>query len=95
MPEESRRIMRNCDGDTNPGFHLGYSPGLRRCPWSQIDTEAVVSVAWAQDLTRLRVTPFGGDLMDHPAYVFEAVRAADDAIAEAEGEKIEEARRGS
>ncbi len=73
--------MRNCDGETNPNFLLSWAPGLMRCPWSQIEPEARTAIGWHHDYTRLRVLPFGGsDLMRQPAYVYEAIRAVDDAL---------------
>ena len=86
MTDEARRKMRGCD-EPSPNMHLRFAPRLRRCPWSQIELEAYVAIGWHREFTRLRVLPFGGsDLMDQPAFVYEAIVAADNAKAEVDAE---------
>lgn len=79
--------MRSCDEESNPAFHLAWAPGQKRCPWSQVDDAALIAIGWHRDYTRLRVLPFGGtDLMAEPAYVYEAIKAVDEAAAEVQAE---------
>lgn len=52
-----------------------------------IPAEAWEAVRWHREFSRLRVLPFGGsDLMDQPAYVYEAIEAVDSASMESERE---------
>lgn len=85
--------MRNCESESNPNFFLPWAPGMKRCPFSQIETEANVAIAWHARYTRLHVLPFGGsDLMEQPAFVHEAIFAVDDAILEVESEQRQKQR---
>lgn len=70
-------------------YHAWAPIGMRkRCPHALIEPESNIAVGWYHEYKRLRVLPFcGRDLLKQPAYVYEAIRAVDDAIIETKAEK--------
>tara|TARA_R110000824_G_C15230416_1_gene678499 strand:+ start:3721 stop:4092 length:372 start_codon:yes stop_codon:yes gene_type:complete len=66
------RKIRNCDSEKNLNIAWDWMPSLRRCPWSQIDEEALMMVGWWSEYTEFGVLPWGGkDLMKQPAIVLD------------------------
>lgn len=50
-------------------------PGLRRCPWSQLEDESWALIGWWRRWKEVGALPYGGsDIMDQPAYVIEAIQ---------------------
>jgi hypothetical protein len=50
-------------------------PGLRRCPWSQIEDHVWVLYSWWRDWKSASALPWGGtDIMEQPAFVLEVIR---------------------
>ena len=80
---------RNCSG-TGPPIYLSFLPGQNSCPWSSITEEAVTLVNFWMDFDRWRVLPFGGsDLMNYPAYIFEAFSICEAERTQVKNESIE------
>ena len=68
------RVLRNCDTEENQNIAWEWMPSLRRCPWSQIDAEAWACISWWSEYRELGALPWGGgDLMDQPNFVIEAI----------------------
>ena len=66
------REFRNCDNDKNENIAWDWMPSLRRCPWSQIDTDALEAVGWWAEYKEFGALPWGGsDLMEQPAFVLQ------------------------
>jgi hypothetical protein len=86
---DSKRKLRNCDGDTNPNIVWDWMPGLRRCPWSQINNETWAAFQWWRDWKEINGLPEGGtDIMAQPAYIVEAIKTCENLSAKVESERI-------
>ena len=84
------RILRNCDSEENENIAWDWMPTLRRCPWSQIDQETWTCVSWWSEYKELGVLPWGGgDLMEQPNFVIEAILACTEIKNSLEIEKAE------
>lgn len=84
-PEERRRWLRNCDGETNPGFHLDGlgSEHPQRCPWALLSERREV-LPLVDAFIEFRATgllPFQGALNDQPNHVVEAFEILSGALA--------------
>lgn len=67
------RPARGCDTESNSlGFQ--FDPSLRRCPWSQIDSETQMMLGWFMEWRDFQALPWPGGIMDQPAFVFEALQ---------------------
>ena len=84
------RVLRNCDSEQNENIAWDWMPGLRRCPWSQIDSETWMCVSWWSEYKELEALPWGGsDLMSQPNFVIEAILACTEIKNSLEIEKAE------
>ena len=57
--------------------NVGYewAPDVLRCPWSQLTPEVWTVLAWWADWQTVHsVLPWGDDVREWPAYVYEAIR---------------------
>ena len=95
QPEgDSKRKIRNCDGETNLNIAWDWMPSLRRCPWSQIDNETWLAFQWWREWKELSALPEGGtDIMAQPAYVVEAIALCEGFYAKVEYEKMSESKK--
>jgi hypothetical protein len=93
---DSKRELRNCDGDTNPNIAWEWMPGLRRCPWSQITDETWVIFRWWRDWKELSALPEGGtDIMEQPAFIVEAIQLCENLRAKVESETLKKQQKAS
>ena len=92
VEEQDRITSRGCDGFEPSHFFLSDAPDLRRCPWSDMGNEPWILLEQYQDWKNLDALPFGGsDIMDQPAWVFEAFKLIDAEIRSVDQEKQKEA----
>lgn len=68
------REVRGCDGPSTGNLGFLFDPTLRRCPWSQIDSETWQLVEWWLAWDTFVALPWGGqDIMHQPAFVLEVL----------------------
>jgi hypothetical protein len=92
---DEKRAVRNCDDESNINLGFEFDATLRRCPWSQIDAEAMMFVKWFTDWRDYKILPYGGEsLLDEPAYVYDVIDFTSGVIRkiELEARKREQAR---
>ncbi len=80
--------LRGCADDmpdATPDFT--WAPELRRCPKAVFTAEVWDLFGWWCDWQTLGVSPFGGEVMDAPAYVYETLRTCEYAAIEFRAEK--------
>ena len=88
------RSVRNCDSSSNANISWAWMPGLRRCPWSQIDDQAWMAIGWWIEWKEFGVLPYGGsDLLAQPAYVIESFTLLTQIKNEVEKKSVERQRK--
>lgn len=67
------KAARGCE-KPNESLGFEFDPSLRRCPWSQLDSEANLVLGWFREWKAYGILPYGStSLLDEPAFVLEAI----------------------
>jgi hypothetical protein len=64
-------------------------PELRRCPWSQITSEAWQAFLWWSDWRSSSILPFPGTMAEQPHFVAEAIQIGERVAGEVRASRLD------